>query len=191
MKDSYKTYNDKELVQFLSKKGRRKQYAFEELYNRYGKAIHAFCRKFLNDDISADDIAQETFIKFLKKAEEKAEINYVKAYLFTTARNLCINRVKEKEFSHKSIDDILLTEKSSTEDNYELNQMIETALALIPENYRQVVILNAYHGYKYREIAELLDMPLSTVRNHIIRGKKKLKEILTPFFKETSTRNND
>lgn len=60
--------------------------------------------------------------------------------------------------------------------------MIELAIELLPENYKEAFVLQVYEDFTYQEIADFLELPLPTVRNRIVRAKSKLRETLTPYL---------
>jgi RNA polymerase sigma-70 factor (ECF subfamily) len=67
-------------------------------------------------------------------------------------------------------------------ENKELSQMIELAIELLPENYKEAFVLQVYEDFTYQEIADFLELPLPTIRNRIVRAKSKLRETLTPYL---------
>ena len=106
-------------------------------------------------------------------------------FLIKIARNLCVN-ARKKEKKHVMYEDYMQSETDNRSEKNELLDLIKTALELMPEEYREIFILREYNGHSYAEIAEILEMPLSTVKIRIFRAKKKMKEILAPYLEDLS-----
>lgn len=161
-------------------KSEYKEQAFKELYTRYSTKMYAYCRRILFDGAAAEDIFQEVFISLLKDAENGKEIKSLPAYLLTVAKNLSLNHHRNYK-RYVDIDSLELKDESK-EDNGELSEIMNRALELLPENYRDAIVLHNYMGFSYEEIANLRNISLSDVKNFISRGKQKLKVILQPYF---------
>jgi len=73
----------------------------------------------------------------------------------------------------------------------ELAEILAMALELLPEHYRQAVVLQCYNGLTYQEIADVLGVPLSTARNWIVRAKAHLRTILEPYWQDRSSQSTD
>ncbi len=69
-------------------------------------------------------------------------------------------------------------------EKHEMQNIIASALNLLSDEWREAVVLQVYDGLSYNEIAEILEVPMSTIRNWIVRGKKQLREIISPYFNE-------
>lgn len=177
--------NDVDLYALLCESNTRED-AFLEFYNRYKSRVYGYCRKVVGD--AADDILQDTFIRFLTSAHSQREMNNVIGFLMTIARNLCLNY---KELHSKPIvrlDDVneleLPMSVESIHGDEELKRAIEQALDLLGDDYREAVYMQLYSGMSYQEIAEAIGKPVSTVRNRVVRAKTKLRELLAPYFNE-------
>ncbi len=173
--------DDLEVYQLL-KQETEKEAAFKELYSRHSARVFAYCKRILSDQEAAEDIFQDTFLSFLKSAEQDREMTNVPAFLLRIARNLCLNKKREKRKYHISIDDIDLGYNDNVFENKEISELIARAMDLLPDEFREAIVLQTYNGMSYNEIAEFCNVPMTTVRNWIARGKRKLKEILEPYF---------
>ena len=96
MEKSYTSYSDDELIVLLSKSGREAERAFTVLYNRYSSRIHAYCYRIIEDSTYAEDMFQETFIRFFQTAKSGRAISNVPGFMITIARNLCLNYKRDK-----------------------------------------------------------------------------------------------
>ncbi|MDX9789809.1 MAG: RNA polymerase sigma factor [Candidatus Kapaibacterium sp.] len=176
-------YSDKELVVLMLDGKMSKDAVFSELYSRYSQKIYGYCIKVCDDNDEADDIFQETFVRFFDVFEKKGDEISAKGLLITIARNLYLNTKRSKknfiefdEFS-QPVDDY------SYEDN-ELIDMIDKKLQLIPPEYRETFVLRYYQSMSYKEIGEILGITDSTARNRVLRAKTKLQSLLLPLLEE-------
>jgi RNA polymerase sigma-70 factor (ECF subfamily) len=180
---NYQKYSDKELIEITARETEpSKSAAFSELYSRYSSSIYLYCRKVFGDGSFAEDIFQDTFMQLLKSIENNHQIGNVHGYLLRTARNLSMNFKRDNRTNLVEYDDF---HGQFDDKNYEVKELsivIDSALELLPEAHKEAFVLQAYQGLSYSEISALTEVPLSTVRNRIVRAKSKLREILTPLL---------
>ncbi len=180
---NYKKYSDKELIQIIAdSKEPAKSTAFSELYNRYSNNIYLYCRKIFGDGTFAEDIFQETFLQLLKSIENNIQIGNVQGYLLRTARNLSLNFRRNNKIDTIEFEEFRVYIEENDYELKELSELIDAALELLPEEHKEAFVLQTYQGLSYSEIASLTEVPLSTVRNRVVRAKAKLREILTPLI---------
>lgn len=179
--------DDDELFYSIKKGGKKADLAFSALYKRYSPRIYAYCLRFLNDRNKAQDIFQDTFVKFYNSAKQERVMTNVPAFLLRIARNLCVNE-KKSERKSISLDELgeLTSNYSDNYDNNELLELIKSALEMLSDEYKDVFILREYEGLSYNEIAEMTNESLSNVKVRIHRAKQKIKEILAPYLEELS-----
>lgn len=176
---------DAELFYRLSGEKEKAEAAFTELYARYGGRVFAYCLRFLGQRDEAQDVYQETFIRFYESAQKDREMTNVPGYLLKIARNLCLNnrRNKKQTVEFEDYQSLVLP---STIEKTEFLQLITTAMEMLPDEYREVFVLREYEGLSYAEIAEIVDASLSNVKVRIFRAKQKIREILAPYIGEFS-----
>lgn len=184
MQQELSTYSDAELFALLIPGNKYREKAFDELYTRHSSRVYLYCRRILGDESLANDIFQEAFLQFLKTADEKRTMTNVPAFLLRIARNLCLNARRARRYTMLSIEDFQLPVHDSPYEKEELARLMATALDLLPDDYREALVLQAYNGLSYAEIAETLDVPLTTVRNRVVRAKAKLQKILAPYLED-------
>ena len=183
---NYKSLNDSELYLLLSE-GKSKDLAFKEIYSRYSKKIYFYCKKMLGDDKTAEDVFQDVFVALLKTVERKSELENLKAYLFRIAGNLSLNIIRKnkiRKIEYKDIFELDFYAKSDYQDNEsaETAKLINSALELLSDDYKEAFTLQMYFNMSYNEISEITEVPVSTVRNRVVRAKLKLRQILSPYF---------
>ena len=181
--DNLRAYPDTELYTLLCDET-RKEAAFTELYSRYSQRIYLYCRKILGDDQAARDIFQDTFIRFLNSADATRDMTNVPAFLLRIARNLCLNWKRDHGSRTVEFSELAIGTHDRQVESRELAGLITMALDLLPDDHREALVLQMYQGMSYEEIGEELNVPVSTVRNWVVRAKKKMREILAPYFAE-------
>ncbi len=176
---------DKELCEALREGGESRELAFSELYRRYASRIYQYARRILNQDMEAEDILQETFLKFLNiLGKETTVIENVPAYLLRIARNLSL-RVGSKKQVTVPIEDYHAIFNESPMEADETSKILTMSLDLLPKEQREALVLQVYGGLSYLEIADVMGVPMTTVRNWIVRAKDKMRKTVAPYFQES------
>jgi RNA polymerase sigma-70 factor (ECF subfamily) len=176
--------SDGELFTLLKSEKKTAGKAFEEIYTRYAQRVFAYCRRILGTREEAEDMFQETFIKFYNSRNDEREMTNLSAYLVKIARNLCINyRRNEKKLLYKDMSAIV---QENRDDKDELLNLIKMALELLPDEYREMFVLREYNGLTYSEIANVTETTIQTVKIRLHRAKEKIREILAPYLAEMS-----
>ncbi len=131
----------------------------------------------------ADDIYQEAFIKLYKTLEKGNNIENMYAYLLTICRNLIYNRARNKiyfEDVEKANDIVDLS--SNILEKKEFNTAVSDALDKLPSEHKEAFILQVFDGMSYKEISNISNVPVSTVRNRVVRAKRKLRQLLSTYL---------
>lgn len=174
---------DVQLYAMLSGGGNRAHQALSVLYKRYSPRIYSYVRKILGDVQATDDIFQETFVRFYEMGVAGQEIQNVQGYLLKISRNLCLNeKAKKYNTSTITIENFEFPSLDTPYEQKELSRLISTALEMLPEDYKEVLILREMYGYSYNEIAEIVESSMPIVRTRIYRAKQKIRVILQPFI---------
>lgn len=165
--------------------------AFAELYGRHKQQIYTYCVRMLGGDQDlASDAFQEVFIKVSEKASQFRQGSNVTGWLFMIARNTCLNVFRGRK-PNECLDDHADVESSDRslapefgeEQNF-LRAKLEQAIAELPIDYREPLVLREFDGLGYAEIAELTGTSLPVTKVRIYRAKQKLREILRPYVTE-------
>ena len=158
--------------------------AFKELYRRYAARIHAYCYKILENKEEAEDVFQETFVRFYLGAQSEREMTNLTGFLFRIARNLSLNRVRDRmKFDSIEGVEIPMLENHSIEDA-ELLGLISSAVELLDLEYREAFVLREYENMPYEEIAALVGSTVSNVKSRVFRARQKIKKLLEPSIRE-------
>ena len=139
--------------------------------------LYGYCLKYLHNTEDASDIVQDVFEK-LWKNRKKVEYNKAKPWLFTCAHNALINLIKKnKKMTY--VENITSEDESrSHEKQYEMKEIIEKALLLLPPVQKSIILLRDMEGYNYKEIGEILDLSEAQVKVYLFRARKKIKKQL-------------
>lgn len=181
MSDRYAHHSDEELFGLMAE---GKKDAFGELYARYRGRIYAYILRMIGDRDRADDIFQETFTRIYRHCfGHERVIERASSYIFTTARNRCLNAIRDRKTT-TDVEDFHQIVFQPNYETMELARLVKASLDLLPEHYREVFVLREYDGLSYQEISEITGQTLASVKIHIFRAKKKLREILMPYLQE-------
>ena len=144
------------------------------IYELYVNTVYKVCFMMLKNVSETEDATQNVFIKFMRYNKEFSSDEHIKAWLIVTARNECINMLKNwfrsKRESLDGIADLGYVE----EDKKELLEIVFS----LEEKYRLPIYLYYYEGYSTAEISEILKIKHSTIRTYMVKGREKLKLIL-------------
>ena len=169
-----KEEKDRELDRLLLRVGRGDREAFAQLYGLTRGAVYALALSLLRDAHEAQDVAQDAYVKVWESAPAYRSQGSPMAWLLTVTRNLARSRLRQ------SGRQVALNEEAwnaipSAVPDVEERQLLRGALAGLGAEEREIVLLHAVTGLKHREIAQLLEQPLSTVLSKYHRGLKKLR----------------
>ncbi len=149
----------------------------ERILDRHGNAILRMAYSYLHNRSDAEDILQETLLKYIQTVPEFSGSEHEKAWLLCVAANLSKNRIKYNTIRHTDE----LNEELQSEDREDLSFVWE-AVKSLPAKYKEVVHLHYYEGYSTKQIAEILARNESTVRSDLKRGRENLKAILKEAY---------
>lgn len=149
----------------------------ERLLNDHGNSILRLAYSYLHNSSDAEDILQETLIRFLETAPALENEAHERAWLLRVAANLSKNRIAYNRV--RACDE--LQEQLVLEEREDLSFVWE-AVRDLPERYREVVHLFYQEGYPTAEIARILGRKEATVRSDLHRGREKLKDILKEVY---------
>jgi RNA polymerase sigma factor (sigma-70 family) len=161
---------------------------FNEILLHNTDFLKPFAINLTRDTESANDLYQETLYKALANQEKYNTGTNIKAWLFTIMRNIFINdyrrKVKQKTIFDSTPNDYLINLKQATVSNTAESGMrmkeIQKSIQQLPEIFKTPFLLY-FDGYKYHEIAEVLDEPLGTIKSRIHFARKLLKTQISRF----------
>lgn len=145
----------------------------EKALDQYGNAILRLAYSYLHNMSDAEDILQDTLLKYMQSAPVFENAQHEKAWLLCVASNLCKNKLSYNKI--RETDELL--ETLTAEEREDLS-FVWNAVKKLPEKYREAIHLYYEEGYSTREISRILNRRESTVRSDLKRGRERLKEIL-------------
>jgi len=181
-------------VAALAKEGREP--AFRELVRRYERPVFSLIFRMVRDRETAEDLAQDTFIKVLNNIDRYRPEFKLSSWLFKIANNVTIDHLRRRQLATVSLDgsphaataaeaqatslDVESRGQSALEaiESRELGSAIELAIGKLRPEYRSCILLRHVEGRSYEEIAATLDLPLGTVKTYIHRARHELREAL-------------
>jgi len=182
MKPVFDRQTDAEL---LDRYAAGEEAAFREIVNRYKNGLYVFLRRFLNQQGLIEDVFQETFLQLFTSRESFDPSRSLRPWLFTIAANKAKDALRKRqrtsaipigtiaESQDLSFDDVLNALTSDTTTPYDKLQKSETALrvrkiiANMPENLREILILAYFNKFSYKQMAQILSIPIGTVKSRL------------------------
>lgn len=162
---------------------------FDELVIRWDRKIQGAIYRILGSEEEARDLCQEAFLKAYKALPGfKGEARF-SSWLYQIALNLCRDRMRRRKGrTFVSLDELQPPEHSQHTSSSpsalelveaaDLSRAVASAMATLPPDQRQVIVLKEYEGFTFVEIAQVLGLPLSTVKTRLYRGLVQLRERL-------------
>jgi RNA polymerase sigma-70 factor, ECF subfamily len=170
--------------------------AYRELVRRYERPIFSLIYRMVRDRELAEDLAQETFVKALNALDSYRPEYKFSSWIFKISNNAAIDHLRRRELDTLSLDGsphaatpdaveataLQIGDRGETPldvvEAKELGGEIEQAIARLRPEYRQCILLRHVEGRAYEEIAEILDLPLGTVKTYIHRARNELRTYL-------------
>lgn len=158
--------------------------AFGELFDRHMHRLYLFALKFVGDQQGAEDVVQDVWEKLIRmRGEGKPMPDNPMGYVVTMIRNLSLNRVRDRK-GHASLQDVSEVELPShpPRELSHAEELVVKAMPHLAEAYREVLVLHAYSGYRFEEIAQMLGEPVGAVRTRAWRARAQLARIISAYM---------
>ena len=186
----YQSLSDKDLVRRCLEGDQR---SAREIVSRYERPLFSIVHRNLRDSALAEDVTQEAFVRAFDRLETYDFSYRFSSWLFKIAYNLSVDELRRKKLDTVSIhgapDATTQEEQEATavtpvaqdedpEERFEARQLgeeIEAAIGELRPDYRTAVVLRHIEGRSYDEIAEIMEIPLGTVKTYIHRARKELQ----------------
>src|SRR5215469_4609710 len=149
--------------------------AFEELFDRYRKPLHGFFRRRLNNPARAEDLVQETFLALIRAASRYEPRALVRTYLCGIALKL-LAAERRKLLTRSTLGQSVPEPK--TDGTPDCVLWVRQAMEKLDAPEREILMLREYEQLSYSDIAELLRIPVNTVRSRLFRSRLALKSFL-------------
>ena len=170
--------------------------AFDILVSRYKEPLTNYIYRFLGDMKECEDLLQETFLRVYRNRHSYRRIAKFSTWLYTIAGNLARSEYRKRKrrrlYSLQSVNrddeeyEVEIPDETFSPDKHTESQIqdrhIQETLKLIPEEFREVVVLRDVQQLAYEEIAEITGLPMGTVKSRINRGRTKLQGLLKDVY---------
>lgn len=162
-----------------------KEFILEKMMIEYGNELVRLAFSYVKDAEIAKDMVQNTFIKCYKNLDSFRFDAQLKTWLYRITINECKDYLKSwnyrmvqvKSFINETAKSILPSTEKTVIDKYN-NEAIKDTIFALPKAYREVVYLYYYESLKTEEIAEVLDIPVNTVKSRLRRAKQRLESMI-------------
>ena len=169
---------------------------------QYAPQLFSTARRMTRNRADAEDLVQETFVKAWRSFATFQEGTNLRAWLFRIMTNTFINKYnaqqrRPQETELDEVEELFLFRRIGAFDQSKMNQSAEeqllefftddevkNAIEELPEMFRLPVLLSDVDGFSYKEIAEMLDVPIGTVMSRLHRGRKMMQKLLYNYAKE-------
>jgi RNA polymerase sigma-70 factor (ECF subfamily) len=172
---------------------------FERDAMPFARQLYGAAMRMTRNPADAEDLVQETMLKAYRAYDSFTEGTNLKAWLYRILTNTYINRYRKAqrrptETDLGEVEDLYLYRRMGSEESAEMSRSaedqlleglvesdIKEAVEALPEHFRMPVLLADLEGFSYKEIAEILDVPIGTVMSRLHRGRKQLQRTLWEF----------
>ena len=159
--------------------------AFEALFHRYKDMVFRTALLMMGDECQAEDMLQESFVKVYRSKDKfKGDENGFKQWLYRITMNICIDHYRGKSLTASSLEQMSEEGFVPAEESFQASVDLEEkdavwqAMNSLDGKHRLVVILRYFHELPYEGIAQILDVPVGTVKSRLNTAVKTLREVL-------------
>src|SRR5947209_15564738 len=155
--------------------------AFGTLVERYDRAVYHLAARTLRDPEEARDVAQEAFLKAFRSLRTFRPEAKFSTWIFSIAYHACCDRLsRRKRFSNEELPDRADSGAGPEQQAVAGDEAVRlrAAIARLPEKYRSAITLYHLQGRQYDEVAQVLGIPIGTVKTHLFRAKEQLRRML-------------
>jgi len=162
--------------------------AFEELFSRYKQPLFGFFRRRLADPAHAEELTQETFLAILRASSRYVPRALFRTYLYAIAFKILLAHRRKTAFRATFLGNAPPHRDPATRDSADIAFLIRHAVAKLEPTDRELLLLREFEQLSYSEIAEVLRLPVNTVRSRLFRARMALHDLLAaPAGKRTAT----
>lgn len=176
--------------QWISAISRGDESAFKEFFNYYHPRLYGYALTMIQSHNPSEEVVSDVFIKVWTGRKRLSSIENVNHYMFRAVKNQALNHLEKRKLETVDLDqvkdneigDFIQPDLSVLKS--ELADQIQSAIESLPPRSKLIFGLIRIDGMKYKEVAEHLDLSVKTVENQMTIAIKKLREELSPYFKD-------
>ncbi len=166
--------DNKQLEKYIYEISLNEQTSLELLYNETRTYVYRYAFSLVKNSSDAEDIMQDTYVNINKYASMYSPRNKPLAWILRITKNLCLNHIKKTKRITNETD--LENKVYSNKDSIHNSVLLKTIIEELSDEERQIFMLNSIDNFKFREIATLLNLNLSTVLSKYNRAIKKVRQ---------------
>lgn len=161
--------------------------AFGKLIEAYQSPVYNLAYRMLNNSGEAEEAAQEAFIRAYTRLESYNPEHKFSTWMLSITSNYCIDIIRKRRALLLSLDEPLPPHPALMSDNSkgpeaqmmmnEQQDMVQSLLNELPDDYRQAVVLRYWYDLSYEEIAEMMDTTVSAIKSRLFRARRQLAEV--------------
>lgn len=173
--------NMEEELQWIQEVLSGNKQAYAHIINKYKNRLYATILRMTRNPQNAQDLVQEAFIKVYQQLNKYDQKGSFSSWIYRVAINHCMDEFRKKSYKMKQAE---INEEKIVNTNHpevvflkkEKSRQLERLIATLPEDERMIILLRYVSELSYNEISELIEIPLSDVRNKLHRAKKKMRD---------------
>jgi RNA polymerase sigma factor (sigma-70 family) len=141
----------------------------EDLYNRYGPMVIRRCRHLLKDEDEAMDVAQDVFVRLLRRKEGVTDVTYPSSLLYRIATNLCLNRIRDRKLAPIAVEDEMLHQIAGFDErpSHDAGSILRNLFGKHDEGSRTMAVMHYLDGMTLQEVARETGYSVSGVRKRL------------------------
>jgi len=155
--------------------------AYNVLVSRWERRVFNYLLRIVNDRQDSEDLSQEVFLKAYLSLKKLVEPSRFAPWLFRIAHNEAFSLMRRRRPEAEAEPEATGQLTASRMYPQELSLAVAAALARLPAEQREAVLLKVYQGFKFEEMAEILECPVSTVKSRLYTALDRLKDVLAPL----------
>lgn len=160
--------------------------AFRELYVTYERPLFLYCRHMLTTQLEAEDVFQEVWLRLIRLRQRNEKVGHFRAMLFTIARNASINHIRTRK-SRQSVPLSQISaehhpDRSAWSGGDDIEQLVNKALARLPEAQREAFVLHTVLGHSFQEISEMQGVSMTGAKTRAFRARAYLRTLLANWL---------
>lgn len=169
--------NNRELHELFNRLKENKKIAYEELYEKYSLLVYKIAFSILKDKENSEDVMQNVFVKIGKLSKDKLPTNYEASWLYTVTKNEAISLIR-KNRNNENINDIIEQRQDNNIEEVLQKETYEQIISSLDDREKQIVSLKIDSQMSFKEIANLLKMPIGTVQWKYYKSLHSLKLLI-------------
>lgn len=146
---------------------------FEQKYYEYKKMLYNIAYSYVHNQMDADDVIQDVFIKYLKSSEKFQTVENEKYWLIRVTINTCKSYLKQTRFKYIELNEDIVNKTCAVK--LEEEQKYFLIITSLPHKYQEVIILYYYEDLKINEISTILKISVSAVKKRLERARNMIK----------------